>query len=108
MWHIARWSKKTTQDSQADPQLPALRWHEKEARTDDARSKAKLLADKFFPQTGQADLRDIKNTRISHVKSLFLDHTVREQDICNTIANLPTRKATRPDEIPNEMLQELL
>ena len=59
MWRLSRWSKLRAGKSQASPHIPPLRRTDRDNTSNDNILKAQILAEKFFPEGGQADLSDI-------------------------------------------------
>ena len=56
---MSRWGRLQAGKPQENPHLPPLRTGEADTPQDDPEEKARILATKFFPKTGQADLSDI-------------------------------------------------
>ena len=63
LWRISKWSRRTANKIQEDPHLPALRTDEWVSLQEDLEEKAKILAVKFFPVTGQVNLNDIASSQ---------------------------------------------
>ena len=53
---MSKWSRRVAGETPEDPHLPALRWTEQDQYTNDNGEKTKILAKRFFPNTGQVDL----------------------------------------------------
>jgi hypothetical protein len=107
LWRLARWSKRSAEKSQADPHLPALRRQAQEPTTQDNQQKTDILAEKFFPTIGQADLSNIDlNLQPNH--RLFIPHWISKESLLEVVKTLPNGKAPGPDRIPNEILKIII
>ena len=107
LWRISKWSRRAAGETKEDPHLPALRTDEQAPLQEDPGEKAKILAAKFFPATGQADLNDIAGGSQPESSSLEVEQSVSAKTISRVLKNLPSGKAPGPDEIPNEVLKLL-
>jgi len=106
LWRIARWSKHTTGEKHTEQSIPPLRRNDTEPLHPDNNTKAQILAERFFPPSGEADLRDIAcETRAT--STLDIPSTVTTETIEKTLKGLPNNKAPGPDGIPNEILKKL-
>src|SRR5204862_2823402 len=104
LWRLARWSKQgPAKESKFIP--PLRRMIHEQAHPDDM-TKAQILAEKFFPNGGEADLSDLEGERQGeHI--LDIPPTVTKGDIDKVLRELPKNKAPGPDGIPNEVLADL-
>ena len=105
LWKLSRWSWKVGSGGQPGPHLPALRRTTHDQPTQDNAEKMKILAEKFFPATGQADLSDTAGG-IHEGNSIAVPQEVSPHLVEETIQKLPNNKAPGPDGIPNEALKE--
>ena len=104
LWRLSRWSKLRAGKPQVSPHIPPLRRSEQDDSCDDNLSKAQILAEKFFPEGGQADLSDIDSEVPTH-HMLDISSAVTAEQIEQAINRLPNGKAPGPDNIPNETLK---
>jgi len=106
LWRLSRWSKLRAGKSQASPHIPPLRRTDRDDTSNDNILKAQILAEKFFPEGGQADLSDIDGeTPANHM--LDISSTITSEQVEQAIHRLPNGKAPGPDGIPNEVLKEV-
>lgn len=103
LWRISRWSKRSPGLAQGDPHLPRLRRGPDDIPTQDNAAKATILAERFFPQTGDADLSDISGTPTE--RRLPLSSAITALELEDVVLKLPNRKSPGPDGIPNEILK---
>ena len=61
LWRMSKWSRRVAGETLRDPYLPVLRQTEQDQYTNNNGEKTKILAERFFPSTGQADLQDTSN-----------------------------------------------
>ncbi len=85
--------------------IPALRRTEHAPLEYSNDEKAKILAAKFFPGGGAADLSDI--TEIPTDERFEMSPAVSEKELREVLQRLPNGKAPGPDGIPNETLRSL-
>ena len=104
LWRLSRWGKLHAGKPQASPHIPPLRRSDQEDAHDDNPTKAQILAGKFFPEGGQADLSDINNEMPAN-RMLDIPSTISAEQIEQAIHRLPNGKAPGPDNIPNEVLK---
>jgi len=117
LWRMSRWSRRSPDEAQADPHLPVIRASISEPYQQKDEQKAAILAARFFPETGQADLTDIEeplaesaNERAAladlrrRVAEIVKPEITQEQ-LLKVVQGLPKGKATGPDRIANEVLQ---
>ncbi len=102
LWRISRWSRQTPETRTA--QVSALRRNEQEGATLDDEKRAQILAERFFPGEGLADLSDIDGSQRT-TSSIHIPTLVTPDEIKETIRKLPNGKAPGPDSIPNEVLK---
>ena len=67
--------------------------------------KAEILAIKFFPQSGQADLNNINHHK--EILRFYINTDITEGEIISVLGKLPNRKGPGPDRILNKALKEL-
>ena len=85
--------------------IPPLRESDQDQTEEANDRKAEILATKFFPQSGQADLSDINY--YEETPRFHIDADVSEGELISVLRKLPNRKAPGPDRILNEALKEL-
>ena len=100
-----RWSQKCAGVPQDDPHLPDLRKSPDSLLTADNEEKTKILAERFFPTTGNADLNDIADGELPERRLVDVNPNISPEEICEMVKKLPNNKAPGPDEIPNEVLK---
>ena len=69
-------------------------------------TKAQILAEKFFPSVGEADLSDLVGEQQGG-RVLDIPPTVTKGEIDQVLLGLPSNKTPGPDGIPNEVLTAL-
>ena len=107
LWRLSRWSRRVAGKPHTDPHIPALRRHDEEASTEKDEERAKILAEKFFPQTPQVHRR--RHALETQARSpILVEMKVTQEEIATIIRALPTGKAPGPDRIPNEILKILV
>lgn len=104
IWKLSRWSRRVAGKTQADPHLPPLRRTDQEEVTDNNVLKTAILTEKFFPQTGQADVSDLTEAQYP-ARRIPIPTEVTKEEIEQLIQKLPNGKAPGPDNIPNEILK---
>jgi len=67
--------------------------------------KADILAAKFFPKTGIADLSNIKTETTTEQRALNISPIISTEEINKLIRSLLNSKALGPDGIPNKVLK---
>jgi hypothetical protein len=102
LWKMSKWSRKAGKGGVTV--IPPLRETVNDPLRDTDEEKAEVLATKFFPRSGQADLRDVGNEEFPR---FHMDHEVLEETVLATLRGLPSGKAPGPDRIPNEALKQL-
>ena len=85
--------------------IPPLRKSDQDQTEEANDRKAEILATKFFPRSGQADLSDINHHE--EILRFHIDADVTEGELISVLGKLPNRKGPGPDRIPNEALKEL-
>lgn len=106
LWRLSRWSKLGAGKPQKSLHIPPLRRSDQEDAHDDNSTKAQILAEKFFPEGGGADLSDI-DYEVPANRLLNISSTISAEQIEQAIHRLPNGKAPGPDQIPNEVLKVL-
>src|SRR5207248_11617204 len=99
--------RRTAGKMQEDPHIPVLRINEQALLQEDPEEKTKILAAKFFPATGQADLNDIASGPLLESAMIEVEQSVSAETISRVVKGLPNKKAPELDEIPNEVLKLL-
>jgi len=86
------------------PHISLLHRSDQKDTHNDNPTKTQILAGKFFPEGGQADLSDINNEMpVNHM--LNISSTISAEQIEQAIHRLPNGKVSGPDNIPNEVLK---
>ena len=85
--------------------IPPLRESDQDQTEEANDRKAEILATKFFPQSGQADLSDINHHE--EILRFHIDADVTEGELISVLGKLLNRKAPGLDRIPNKVLKEL-
>ena len=99
---MSRWSRQATGTRTAH--ISALRRNGQEEATQDNEKRAQILAERFFPGDGLADLTDIENDQ-QPISTIHISTTVTPDEIEEAIHKFPNGKALGPDSIPNEILK---
>jgi len=107
LWQISRWSKRYAGKPPTPPHLPSLRRTESEPYCHTNAEKTQILAEKFFPTTGSADLSDI-DLNATRIRNISIPHHITTEQLLSAIQSLPNNKASGPDGIPNEALKIIL
>lgn len=107
LWQISRWSKRYAGKPPTPPHLPPLRRTESDMYCYKDNEKSQILAEKFFPTTGNADLSDI-DSGATPVRNIAIPYSVTTEQLLSMIQSLPNNKAPGPDGIPNEALKIIL
>lgn len=105
LWKLNSWSRKEIGTQGGQAVIPNLRTTQNETATDDNEKKAAILATKFFPQCGAADISDIREDTV--FRRFEVETTVTTEELKDIISKLPNRKAPGPDKIQNEVLKAL-
>ena len=100
---MLKWNRRAAKETLGDPYLPALRRIEQDQYTNNNEEKIKILAERFFPGAGQADLQDTSSQSLP--PPIEISHTISVKEIKDAIQKLPTGKAPGPDKIPNEAIK---
>ena len=103
---MSKWSRRVAGETLGDPHLPTLRRTEQDQYTNDNGEKTKILVERFFPGTGQADLQDTSNQ--DYPIPLEISQTVTIKEIKDAIRKLSTEKAVGPDRILNKAIKAAL
>ena len=105
---MAKWSKRTAggPQEQASQQIPPLRRREEDPLQREAGEKAQILAERFFPRIGQADLSDIAGEP-NPEQRVDIPYTITKEQVEETIQKLPNGKVAGPDNVPYEILKEI-
>jgi hypothetical protein len=104
LWKMSKWSCKEAGRT-GPPIIPPLRLKEGDPLESTNSGKADILASKFFPQSGRADLSDITDN--NEFQRFQLEEDVSEGEVLEILSKLPSGKAPGPDMIPNEALKHL-
>jgi hypothetical protein len=104
LWRLARWSKQTP--AKETRFIPPLRRTAREQAHSDDVTKAQILAEKFFPSVGEADLSDLEGEQQGG-RVLDIPPTVTKGEIDKVLLGLLSNKTPGPDGIPNEVLTAL-
>lgn len=104
LWKLNKWSRKEIGTQNGQVIIPKLRRTEDDESTDDNDEKAEILATKFFPQSGTADLSDITNEQFER---FTISEDVTADEVAEILKELPNQKAPGPDMVPNEALKAL-
>jgi len=111
LWKLAKWSKRNASGPQGSQQIPPLRRNDQEQVQKGNKEKAQILAERFFPRTGQADLSDITGQQPTGTnpeqREFNISHIVTKEEVEKVIKRLPNGKATGPDNVPYEVLKEI-
>jgi hypothetical protein len=133
LWRLMRWSRERA-GMPACPHIPPLRASANETPVNGDDERMRLLAERFFPPPGEADLSDITpnlrrqllELRPAHHRNELIElddaiestpstpaqvpitHVVSAEDIQYYVKLLPWNKAPGPDGIPNEVLQDVV
>ncbi|TQS35012.1 hypothetical protein Golomagni_04582 [Golovinomyces magnicellulatus] len=107
LWKLSRLTRKSTELQRGPPQLPAMRRNENDHPTENNNEKVTILQEKFFPLWIEADLSDISVDWYPK-RSVAISSKVTSRDVERILTYLPRGKAPGPDEITNDMLQDLL
>ena len=105
LWTLSQWSRKCAGTPQDDPHLPDLRKSPDSPLTADNEEKTKILAERFFPTTGNADLNNITDGELLERRLVDVNPNISPEEICEMVKKLPNNKAPGPDKIPNEILK---
>jgi hypothetical protein len=106
LWKLSRWSRRRAGEAPTMPHLPALRRSPQDQPHEENSDKAKILAEKFFPEPSEADLSDITGDA-SPQRSIQCPKHITKEELAAVIKRLPKKKAPGPDSIANEALQRL-
>ena len=107
LWRISRWSKQRASKPPAPPHLPPLRRSTSDPLQHNNEEKTRILAEKFFPTTGNADLSDI-NPEANRTRDIPIPSTSLPTNSSGQFSASPNNKAPGPDRIPNEALKAIL
>ena len=102
LWRMSRWSRQAP--GVKTPHISALRRNGQEEATQDNVERAQILAEKFFPGQGLADLSDIENDQQAP-SQIDAQVFITADEVKKVIKELPNGKAPGPDSIPNEVLK---
>jgi hypothetical protein len=104
LWKLNKWSRKKIGIQGEQPIIPILWETEDDELLTTNNEKAEILATKFFPQSGAADLRDITDEQFER---FTIPEKVTANELAEVISTLPNQKASGPDIIPNEAWKAL-
>ena len=99
---MSRWSRQAPGARTAH--IPALRRNGQEEATQDDEKRAQILAERFFPGDGLADLSDIENNQ-QQTATIHISTIITPEEVKKVIQKFPNGKAPGPDSIPNEVLK---
>src|SRR6266480_6883781 len=102
LWRMSRWSRQAPGARTA--YIPALRRNGQEEATQDDEKRAQILAERFFPGDGLADLSDIENNQ-QQTATIHIPTIVTPEEVKKVIQKFPNGKALGPDNIPNKVLK---
>ena len=105
LWKLNKWSRKEIGTQGGQVVIPGLRRSQTEEASNDNKTKADILAAKFFPPNGAADTSDINDN--DGFERFEVGATVTTEELIDIIGTLPNGKAPGPDMIPNEALKAL-
>lgn len=103
LWKLSKWGRNTQKTGTTI--IPPLRATPQDETQRDNQAKSDLLAQKFFPKLGSADLTDIDPAQ--QWTRFVVDSEVDHQEISKAIRALPGGKAPGPDTIANEVLKQI-
>ena len=99
---MSRWSRQPKGVRTAH--ISALRRNAQDNTTQDNEKRAQILAERFFPGEGLADLSDIEENQ--HITStVHVSTSVTAEEVKEIIKETPNGRAPGPDGIPNEILK---
>ena len=104
LWKVSKWSRRR-EGTTGQCVIPPLRKSDQDQTEEANDRKAEILATKFFPRSGQADLSDINYHE--EIPRFHIDADVTEGELISVLGKLLNRKGPGPDRIPNEALKEL-
>src|SRR5436190_18986480 len=99
---MSRWSRQAPGVRTAH--MPALRRNGQEEATQDDEKRAQILAERFFPGDGLADLSDIENNQ-QQTTTIHISTIITPEEVKKVIQKFLNGKAPGPDSIPNEVLK---
>src|SRR5437667_9331477 len=99
---MSRWSRQVPGARTAH--ISALRRNGQEEPTQDNEKRAQILAERFFPGEGLADLSDIKNNQ-QQTATIHISTIVTPEEVKKVIQKFLNGKALGLDSIPNEVLK---
>ncbi len=102
LWRMSRWSRQPRGVRAAH--ISALRRSAQDEATQDNEKRAQILAERFFPGEGLADLRDI-NKNWQATSTIDVPTAVTPDEIIKIIKDTLNGRAPGPDGIPNEILK---
>ena len=103
---MSKWSRHTAKELPENLHLPALCQTNQDQYTSDNRGKVKILAERFFPKVGQADLQDTSNQ--IYPPPLNISYMISVKEMKDAIQKLLIGKALGPDKIPNKAIKAAL
>ena len=83
LWRMLKWSRWAAEETLGDPYLSVLRWTEQDQYTNNNEEKIKILAERFFPGAGQADLQDTSSQSLP--PPIEISHTISVKEIKDAI-----------------------
>ena len=106
LWKLSRWSRCIAGKTHEDPHIPALRRRPEDPGTIDDAERARILAEKFFPQPPQEWRREVAREALANTTQDGGWH-VTSDEVTAVLLALPNDKTPGPDGIPNEVLKAL-
>src|SRR5438270_5813577 len=104
LWKVSKWSRRR-EGTAGQCVIPPLRESDQDQTEEANDRKAEILATKFFPQSGQADLSNINYHK--ETPRFYINTDVSEGELISVLRKLLNRKAPEPDKILNKALKEL-
>jgi len=106
IWCFAKWVRIESQLSKKLSQFSSLKWSDIDHMTTTFEKKIKILREKFFSSSSQANVNDIAKSFIS-LTVLFNSH-ITEDELKQTIKWVKADKASSTSDISNRVLQASL
>ncbi|KAI0995575.1 hypothetical protein K3495_g12605, partial [Podosphaera aphanis] len=104
IWKLAKWARKSSEETRRLPQIPNIRDGEGNLHTND-RDKARVMSQHFFPPPVEANIEGIAETTYPTELERF-SKSVDETEIGKMLVSVPGDKTPGPDGIPNRLLKQ--